>query len=485
MQALAQAGLTPVATLDRTEALARWALQLSGADGSWAPAMAELVALQAVALGPTEGPGPLASQRAFARALADSPVALATAGRVLGRPRIVELRAALGGKAGQAWLAHRWSARLSGLPDGGLRDALDRGHAFACGALRFTALAALGLPASPWSNGARGPCRDAIAHALGFLADHPGVPGSWDAQRWGLAPDPTPLLSRTYAHATVLLARAEADDPAATDQLRRLLGDLPDGPARYFGSWDGIPPDSDSLGLLLLAAQAVGGVPAARVRSWTRPLAASADPDGTIPTWLDDGGAAPSERWEWMGRGCTASRTMLLLGLLAEGEDHGVDVDRNVESIVSAWESGRSGSHFYREDWALVLLLRLRHRLTAAGRGARVLPRLDAILAHAAQDAAATQHRDGGWGDPLRSANLLRVLAWRSSASVAVARGIRYLCEAQRPNGSWPSAPYFLTIGKPPYRDHWHGGVELTTALCLSALRDVQGTLPDEPHGHH
>ena len=83
MQALAQAGLTPVATLDRTEALARWALQLSGADGSWAPAMAELVALQAVALGPPEGPGPLASQRAFARALADSPVALATAGRAL------------------------------------------------------------------------------------------------------------------------------------------------------------------------------------------------------------------------------------------------------------------------------------------------------------------------------------------------------------------------------------------------------------------
>lgn len=442
-----------------------------------------LIGLHALALGSSGPlPGPLQ------RWMAGSPVALTSAGRVSGPLRRLELRAALGGQAGQAALAAHWGHLRQGLPTGPFATSLDAGHAFVCSALRFTALAATARPPSPWAAGVRPPVQDAIDKARAHLGDAGGFSGSWEHQRWGLADDTRPLLGRAYIQATILRGLRDAGDADAGARLARLVAAQPAAPLRYYEGWDRLPPDADSLGLFLLCDAEVGGASPEQRAAWRGPLRPSLRSDGTAPTWLHsgpEGPTTPAPRWTWGGDDCSASRTMLLLGLLAQGapDDHAL-VAHNLAGIVRGHQAGEHASFYYDRLWAEVLLQRLALHPGAGALPAGLRARLAAVLEAARDAAVAAQRPDGGWGSPQRTAMGVELLTCGSPDGLAVARGLRYLCDTQAPDGSWASEPHFLTIGKPPFPDHPHGGPELTTALCMSGAARALRSLRGETHGH-
>jgi hypothetical protein len=53
----------------------------------------------------------------------------------------------------------------------------------------------------------------------------------------------------------------------------------------------------------------------------------------------------------------------------------------------------------------------------------------------------AAQEADGGWGDPAVSALCVRALTCSHGQGLSVNRGLNYLAELQKPQGTWPSVP--------------------------------------------
>jgi hypothetical protein len=53
----------------------------------------------------------------------------------------------------------------------------------------------------------------------------------------------------------------------------------------------------------------------------------------------------------------------------------------------------------------------------------------------------ATQHADGGWGDPMITALSVRALLRCKGQGAAIDRGLVYLLNLQKPEGIWPAIP--------------------------------------------
>jgi hypothetical protein len=53
----------------------------------------------------------------------------------------------------------------------------------------------------------------------------------------------------------------------------------------------------------------------------------------------------------------------------------------------------------------------------------------------------AAQEPDGGWGDPAVAALCVRALQCSRGEGLAIARGLHYLADLQKPDGSWPNVP--------------------------------------------
>jgi hypothetical protein len=73
----------------------------------------------------------------------------------------------------------------------------------------------------------------------------------------------------------------------------------------------------------------------------------------------------------------------------------------------------------------------------------------------------ANQEADGGWGDSLTTALCIRALSCSGGDGQAITRGLEYLANLQREDGSWPRVP----IRRLP-------GDAFTTAIVLFYLAD-------------
>ncbi len=463
-----------------------WSLPLvsAGRDPAWedARAFAFLVAMTAslgrLALARTPedaGPDLTDPDVSMVLGLAGPSARIAAAGRVIGPVRVLHLRGALGAPAAQRALeaeaAPRWAALPATDP---LVARLRAGWDHAMATLRFQALAALAR-ADPWARGVPADllARDRAA-AIDALHATPDAAASWEHQRWGLANDPTPLVGNDYVRATVLRALHAAGAPDARDRLATLVASRPAATLRYYGAWDRLPPDADSLGLFLLCARDTGAARPAQVAAWLSVVRPSLRADGLLPTWLTEGPGGPTTpepRWDWGGDDCTASRTVAVTGLLAWDAAAWLDVvEPNLSSILDDHDSGLGGSFYYDPAWATALLQQLAERPEVAALSVPLRARLLERVQRSARLAARRQGADGGWGDPQTTAATAPLLSLLPGQEVAILRALRYLSEHQRPDGTWGASPFFLTIGKPPYSVHPHRGPELTTALCLLGM---------------
>lgn len=452
-----------------------------------------------LALDPDEGDLKGVRANAWLDALsADPEVALARAGTPRSLPRRMEVLATLtrpGSLAkGQAlWRGAREATHAWPWPSAlrSFLDQLDQCANYVEAALRFRGLAASIAPrTTPPDTEERRRCRQAAAD---FLQRPGALANTWEVQAWGVGEHPGPLVSPWFPPGLVLQALHEAGFDQ-TGPITALLANLPqelrwyahldrNDPAAAGRSgevWRGIPPDSDSLGLMLQLQALVPALPPGRAEGWMRYLWASLPADHRIPTWfyVAPGGGSSIEgpAWQYASNDCTSSRLTCLLGLLGSGLP-GADglVKDNLALLLPAFlEPGRSGDFFYDEATADLGLLRLarawirHHPLDPFSE----LVRTSALsLTHRL---LATQGHDGGWGSTHGTAARLAGIALWEGDDDALRRATRWLAEAQRPDGSWPAEPLYLMPGKSLHEIAYHSSFELTTALCLRALHSAE-----------
>jgi len=264
-------------------------------------------------------------------------------------------------------------------------------------------------------------------------------PSAWNVHRFHPFGAPEVLVGRVFLEGLVLLSLAESGLDQKTE-IEALLARVPAGEARYYTDWRGMPPDIDTLGLLLPLASLLESPPRERIETWIALLDENLDEAGIAPTWLERGPAGKTAMLQgpFLGNDCTAVRLALLLGCAR------YDVRRfqallraNLRSVMARQkEAIFEGCVHYAPSFARYLFLRLADELAtrapdlAAELGVEVLA--DALRAQIVR----TQRLDGGWGSPQETALALEALALARAAPEAQRWAMKYLSEKQRPDGA-------------------------------------------------
>lgn len=321
-----------------------------------------------------------------------------------------------------------------------------------------------------------------VSAAIDYLAQTRPWSSAWDVHRFHPMGAPCVLVGRWFIEAVILLALAEIcrDDPSA--EIAALFEQVPEGEARYFPEWPGLPPDADSLGVLLQLATWLPASQRARLDSWIAVCEASLGSDKRVPTWFVTGpnGRTTPLPGPFLHDECTAVTLAFLLGALRHDSERFASLFR--PNLLLILERGcEAGCLHYIRDFATHLLLRLVHALRShPSPSLATLPSelgLDRLAADRCAALMASQRLDGGWGSPQATALALEGLIHWYPASPCIARAITYLVHTQGPDGAWPAEPIYITPGK-------FGGMvdfsakPLTTALCVRALHIASGREP-------
>lgn len=416
---------------------------------------------------------------------------LALAGRRQAAPRRHELLHLLASPAARAAEQQAWSAALAEVetadPPAPLArwvQGLRQGAAWLDSAAAFRALA---NTIRPRTRPPDGPALDRVEQAAAtFLLRPGGLESTWEHQRWGVGDHTGPLYNRYFPEGVVEQALVEAGvdrRPAIGALLRRLPDELRwyrrPGDAAEGGegaTWKGIPPDADSLGLALQLAAIAPVLPAGRAEGWLRYLWASLPPDRRLPTWFyrapDGGPSIQGPAWQFASDDCTTVRLTCMTGLLECGlpGTRSLVRDNLAFTLPRFGGDAPAGDFFYTQATAELYLLRFAARWVARLPGEAATAEVVATARAVAERQARAQELDGGWGSPHETGLRLEGLARWHAVPAALARGLRFLEEAQRPDGSWPSAPFYLMPGKSLHHVEYLASTEVTTALCLRAV---------------
>jgi hypothetical protein len=349
--------------------------------------------------------------------------------------------------------------------------ALLEGFSELSSALWLRGIMARAVP-TPTPTGAS--ARASVIAAVDYLAQTRPWASAWDVHRFHPLGADCLLVGRWFIEGMILLALAEVGHDDMSAEITALLHSVPPGEARYFPEWPGLPPDADSLGLLLQLASWLPSLPRERLDSWLAVLEASLGDDEIVPTWFVQGpcGRTTPLAGPFLGDECTAVSLAFLLGALRhDGERFASLFGPNLRSIL---ERGcEAGSLHYTREFATHLLLRLisalRHHAIPSLAALPTELELDRLAMDRCTELMASQRIDGGWGSPQATALALEALTHWDPTTPCIARAISYLIHMQGPDGAWPAEPLYITPGK-------FGGMvpfsakPLTTALCMRAL---------------
>lgn len=342
------------------------------------------------------------------------------------------------------------------------------------------------LEAVPPRASAGAALRQALADAADALWADETFAEAWEVQRRGVGSFSGPLVGQRFPRALILSQLLP--DPRAVSGASALLRGSPPV-LRYYDDFDAIPPDADSLGVMLGLAASTPDPPRARIEGWLAMLAASAPRGQPAPTWLTQGPAGPTSshpQVRWGGDACAAVRLALVCGLLAwDGPGHRDAVDANLRAALPVDSGGapRLGDCFhYRRDFALHLLFAAREALQSAGWAGDGAAAVEQVAAREARDLIASQRLDGGWGDVQASALILGGLARGWAEAGILRRGARFVVARQRGDGAWDAEPLWITFGGRGATVR-HRSRLLTTALVVGALRRAERALAEPGSG--
>jgi hypothetical protein len=324
------------------------------------------------------------------------------------------------------------------------------------------------------------------AHMAGaFLLECAPWPGSWEVQRFGVFGSDVQPVCQWFVRGTILRGLLEIGQDVH-DEVAWLLGEIPPGELRYYGSWREIPPDADDLGLMLELVAATG-VARDRAETWIALLLANIDEEGIAPTWFcrDTTGCPTTPSGQpWPHNGCNAVRLNLLCGLLAFDATRFHDlIEANAAYVLERSGGGNvTPVHYYDTSYAALAFLRFAQLYRDKAVHRSLLDGVATVAAAIRERIAACQRLDGGWGSPQRTAFSLEGFARgtdtsaEGSKALLLERGMRYLGEYQLADGSWPAEPLYL-IPLKRNREGYHRGRALTTVFCASALRAALAAL--------
>jgi len=294
---------------------------------------------------------------------------------------------------------------------------------------------------------------DVRAGCAAYLRATQRPDGSWPVDR------DLEVSVTTYA----VQALAEVGGPSDLEATRGWLLDaqwtggfaplgLPPGGWAWAGP-SGWPESDDTAGAV--AALRLLGVPAgaAPVRAGVRWLLARQNRDGSWAEWVRNSALLND-------RPCPAVTAHVVMALHGAGV-RGRPVDRALRWIAGAQAAdGSLGSLWFRgrvHGTARVLEM-----LAATGR------RDDPVAAGARRWLLAHQDPAGGWGDTVEETAwaLFGLLAGGAAPLDArMARGVEWLIDRQRPDGSWPPSPVGLY-----FDDLRYGSDLIADAFALRAL---------------
>ena len=421
---------------------------------------------------------PALSTPAGAAALLDALAGAASTDGLLARSQKVLLSPGVWVLTRRAWAqtlgdARRAAQAFGPAPVQGALDALLHALADAWdrleGELRFHALALDLVPDPPAVGALRLP---AVGAALAALGADPLLREAWEIQLRDLGRVRAPLVGRLFPRALI------ASQLLAHPVGRRLAGEvLAEAAAslRYYEGCPDIPPDADSLGVLLTLAGAGVG-PAPHAAGWLRVMEASLGADGITMTWFErgpDGPTTPDPSLRWGGADCAAVRLSLMKGLLAwDGEGHRARVGLNVQRALDRLDAASAalgGCFHYPEAFGVGLLLQIASAVRARGWSGPWEDRLLGDAAILSRALLGRQRLDGSWGGPQETALIAGPLATWGAPREPIDRAARALIEAQRGDGAWDAEPLWVTFGHPGTQARYQSR-SMTSALVAGAL---------------
>jgi hypothetical protein len=334
----------------------------------------------------------------------------------------------------------------------------------------------------------RGDAAIDVRMAVAFLSENAPWPDSWEVQRFGIYDFQAQPVGQWCIRGLILRLLLDMGHDVR-DEVAQLLDEIPPGELRSYGAWRDIPPDADSLGLMLELVAATG---AARDRAgtWLALLPANTDEDGLAQTsfYRDPTGrpTTPSDE-TWPGDDCNAVRLQLLCGLLAfDAARFNRVIQANAAHILECSSAGGvTGLYYYDASYAALAFLRFARFYRDKAVDRSLIDRITTTAAAIRARIAACQRLDGGWGSPQHTAFCLQGCAMEAEVgdtdALLLERGMRYLSEYQLADGSWPAEPFYI-IPLKRGRHGYHQGRALTTAFCARALQSALVALARREH---
>ncbi len=310
-----------------------------------------------------------------------------------------------------------------------------------------------------------------IEAAEAYLLADAGFRESWEVHRWGFL-GKGQLTARVFPGGLILEMLLDGGLDL-TDHLDAHFAHWHATDCRYFEEACPLPPDADSLGLMLrlLGHSARRDAHAALIRPALDRMMANVAEDGDVPTYfvVQPRGEEPRDYFRQIaGNDCTGVKAGLLLGLLRCGDDSFRTLAGRLQARVfdAVAASGQATNSYYAPGYWLWMMSRALDPAVTVG----------ASLAAGARGRVADVLRetfDGLDGNAHHSA---QQAAWLVLCRSTPAGGghirpdwLRTLVSSQAHDGGWAAEPIYR-VPTWENRTAWHRSRLVTTAVCHRAL---------------
>jgi hypothetical protein len=323
-----------------------------------------------------------------------------------------------------------------------------------------------------FSVSARPQLTQVLSAAQGLLAADPDCRDAWEVYRWGFLNVPD-LTCKVFPIGLILANRIAAGDDCAAE-LDALFERYATNRFHYFEQLSSLPPDCDTLGLML-GLTAHTPRPAHWRAVLEEPLGwlmANVAADGGLPVFLTQGVEAGDGRayHHVAGRRCAAVQARLLLGLWRHDSPRYRDLlVRSARQLCGQINEAGAGA-FWHYDVPLGagLVLELAEALARDTIEVDMAAAVDVCMDLLRQQASRAR------GSAQEAA-----LLWLATGSVAAARSLRHpawvelMIRSQQQDGGWLAAPLYNLPTRGQLMS-WYYSRLVSTSFVYRALREVE-----------
>jgi len=312
----------------------------------------------------------------------------------------------------------------------------------------------------------------ALAAAEQYLLSDLTFRESWEIQRLTI-PKKSEVIARAFPMG-LIVEILSIHGHSLSSQVAEIFQLLNRHNFSYFET-DGLPPDTDDLGLLLRLYQ-YSAQPKIHRAMLQRPLGWLVEnilPSGEIPVWLTQG-VDRAQQWLVWGNSCLAVEINALLGLIAyDWFAYEKLIERSVLFLCHRLiQSGFSGLSHYEPAYCLWGFFQLLTQLEAKPISKVVQIQIEQVTPILLQ--RLQQEIERCSPSPQKAAFFILTCLSHPSANFLLNRNwIKHILKHQRYDGSWPDEAIYPT-GHRGKEAFWYSSRTVTTAFCYHALRKYQ-----------